>query len=187
MRLQIIQLLFRQPSLQEGLIPVFVMSLAALTSSTCLVLGSQLAEGGIVASEERRAPGVTADLLKVTFCPPSSVLKSPFQVLNRTQLKNSIFSQDGVGVSAKGLESYSFNPNLEFVHWSAAGSCHDIVDLVSWIQAQKHCLHPSFFRWLFFLKGEIGRCPSSSVLLHDSHTDLQPREREDVSFCLWFY
>ena len=40
-----------------------------------------------MASEERRVPRVTADLLKVIYCPSSSVLKSPVQVLNTTQLK----------------------------------------------------------------------------------------------------
>lgn len=99
-----------------------------------------------MASEERRAPGVTADLLKLIYCPSSSVLKSPFQVLNTTQLKNSIFSQDSVGVSAKGLEGYSFNPSLEFVHWSVACSYHDIVDVISWVQAQKYRQYPSIFR-----------------------------------------
>lgn len=84
----------------------------------------------------RRIPGVTADLLKVTYCPSRSVLKSPFQVLNTAQLKNSILSQDRMGASAEGLEDYSFNPNLEFGHWSMASSYHDIVDLVSCIQVQ---------------------------------------------------
>lgn len=40
-----------------------------------------------MASEERRAPRVTADLLKVFYCPSSSVLKPPFQVLNIKHLK----------------------------------------------------------------------------------------------------
>ncbi|KAK2519789.1 hypothetical protein Q9233_011811 [Columba guinea] len=69
-------------------------------------------------------------------CSYWSVLRPPFQILNTTQLNNSIFSQDRMGVSAEGLEDYSLNPSLKFGHWSMAGSHHDIVDLVSWIQAQ---------------------------------------------------
>lgn len=44
-----------------------------------------------MAGEERRHTRVTAELVKVTFCPSSSVLKSPFQVLNTTEGKNSVF------------------------------------------------------------------------------------------------
>lgn len=100
MHSEVIQLLFRQLRLREGLV------------------------------------GVPAVPLCVTYCPSRSVLRSPFQILNTTQLNNSIFSQDRMGVSAEGLEDYSFNPSLKFGHWSMAGSHHDIVDLVSWIQAQ---------------------------------------------------
>lgn len=154
MRSQVIQVLFRQMSLQEGLVLVPARSLWQLW---CLLLGSGLAEGGIVASEERRAPRVAADLLKVIYCPSSSVLQSPFQVLNTTQLKNSIFSQDSMEVSAKGLEGYTFNPNLEFVHWSLAGSYHDMLTL---FPGYKHrntaCIQAfvgNYFPWTWKLEG----------------------------------
>lgn len=102
----------------------------------------RLTEGGIVLSEERNAPGVTADILKVVYCPSISVLKWPFQVLNTAQTKN-FPRTDSMGVSDKGLDGFGFHSNLEFVGWSMAGSYHDIADLVCWIQMQKYCLYPN--------------------------------------------
>lgn len=60
----------------------------------------------------RRHTRVPAELVKVTRCPSRLVLKSPFQVLNTTQGKNSEFSQATLGVRAKGVEGSSINPNL---------------------------------------------------------------------------
>lgn len=62
----------------------------------------------------RRNTRVTAELVKVTYSPCRSVLKSPFWVLNTTQGKNSECSQDTLGARAKGVEGYSINPNLQY-------------------------------------------------------------------------
>lgn len=67
-----------------------------------------------MASEERRHTRVTAELVKVTYCPSRLVLKSPFQVLNTTQGENSEFSHDTLGVRAKGVEGHSINPNFQY-------------------------------------------------------------------------
>lgn len=67
-----------------------------------------------MACEERRLTRVSAELVKVTYCPSRLVLKSPFQVLHTTQGENSEFSHDTLGVRAKGVEGYSINPNLQY-------------------------------------------------------------------------
>lgn len=87
------------------------------------------------------------------------------------------------------VEGYSFNPSVEFVYWSIAGSYHDIADLVSKIQAQKYCLYTDIFRYLFSLNIEIGTLLGLVYYLMNA-TGICSQAlggKEIVSSCLWFY